>query len=92
MSGLTSRVGVLTAETLHRAIDRLRVHRLQAEEPVYVPPVCVPPITAYFQLADALGVPRDRALRIMREELWTRDKPIADRVQAATERLREEAS
>jgi hypothetical protein len=48
-------------------------------------------IERHFLTADALGVPREQAMRIMREELWTRDKPIADRVQAATERLREEA-
>lgn len=48
-------------------------------------------ITAHFQTADKLGVPRDRAMQIMREELWTRGRPIRDRVQTATERLCEEA-
>jgi hypothetical protein len=70
---------------LHRAIDQLRVHRLRPAEPE-----CVPPITAHFLAADALGVPRERAMEIMREELWIRDRPIADRVRAATERLRGE--
>lgn len=87
MSALTSRAGVLTAEVLHRAIDQLRVHRLHPGEPEYVPP-----ITAHFLAADALGIPRERAMEVMREELWVRGRPIADRVRAATERLRREGA
>lgn len=44
-------------------------------------------ITQHFQYADAMGVPRGRAMEIMRDELWNLGRPVADRVRAATERL-----
>lgn len=47
-------------------------------------------ITRHFQCADAMGVSRERAMEIMREELWSRGRPMADRVRAATERLSRE--
>lgn len=47
-------------------------------------------ITRHFQYADAMGVSRERAMEILRDELWSRGRPMVDRVRAATERLSRE--
>jgi hypothetical protein len=47
-------------------------------------------ISRHFQTSDALGIPRERAMEILREELWKLGRPMADRVRAATERLSRE--
>lgn len=47
-------------------------------------------IEQHFQYADAMGMSRERAMEILREELWSLGRPMAVRVKAATERLSRE--